>query len=315
MKIGYLTACLPKKSLEYKMQLARDLGFDAVEVSCWPRLNTRDYSSSDIDVKILTQDEADEIVGKAAEYGLIISALAYYDNNLSADPEMRAFINQHSRDVIKAAGMLKVPYVGVFIGRDITLSIEDNFPAFQTVFTDLTAYAAAHNVGLMIENCPMVGWQQTGTPGTISFTPELWREMFERVPAANFGLNYDPSHMLIQGLDYIAPIYEFKDRIFHAHAKDSEIAPDQVAKIGFRNFQLKKNRPNTFWNYRMPGLGQINFPEFVKALKVVGYEGVLSIEHEDLDFHATEELIVKGLKLGIDYLRFVDEATDAMLNG
>ncbi len=85
---------------------------------------------------------------------------------------------------------------------------------FVAVFSPILAYAAAKGIKLMIENCPMPGWSHDGWPGTISYSPELWREMFQRIPAENFGLNLDPSHLYWLGIDYLQIIPEFKDRIF-----------------------------------------------------------------------------------------------------
>ncbi|NLV35550.1 MAG: sugar phosphate isomerase/epimerase, partial [Clostridiaceae bacterium] len=227
MHIGFLTVCLGNMPLKEKAEWAVKNGFKALEVACWPNDNDRDYSSCDIDVTRLDEKEADVIKGYMKEYGLRISSLAYYDNNLHKELQKRAFINNHVRKCIDAAVLLGVPSVGTFVGRNIDKSIKDNFDEFEEVFSVLVSYAEGKGIRLIIENCPMEGWQLPGQPGTISFTPELWREMFRRVPNKNFGLNYDPSHLRFQLIDYIAPIAEFKDRIFHVHAKDSEVFDDK----------------------------------------------------------------------------------------
>ncbi|MCX7772062.1 MAG: sugar phosphate isomerase/epimerase, partial [Clostridia bacterium] len=214
MVLGFLTVCLGNMPLKEKAKWAGENGFKALEVACWPRSNDRDYASSDLDVATLTQGEADEIKAYFKEYGLTISSLAYYDNNLDRALNKRAFVNNHVKKCIDAAVMLGVPAVGTFVGRNIDKSIKDNFDEFEVVFKDLVGYAEQRGIKLMIENCPMEGWQMAGVPGTISFTPELWEEMFRRVPNANFGLNFDPSHLLFQLIDYIPLIEKFKDRIF-----------------------------------------------------------------------------------------------------
>ncbi len=87
MKLGFLTVCLGNIPLKEKAKWASETGFQSLEIACWPRENDRDYSASDIDVAKLTQAEADEIKAYMNEYGLDISSLAYYDNNLDRDPE------------------------------------------------------------------------------------------------------------------------------------------------------------------------------------------------------------------------------------
>jgi sugar phosphate isomerase/epimerase len=301
MYLGFLTVCLGKMPLREKAEWAAKNGFKALEVACWPQKNDREYSSCDINVEKLTAKEAEEIKGYIKALGLTITSLAYYDNNLNNDLKKRASINDHVKKCIDAAVLLGVPAVGTFAGRNQGKSIKDNFDEFEIVFGELASYAEGKGIRLMIENCPMEGWQIQGIPGTISFTPELWREMFRRVPNKNFGLNYDPSHLRFQLIDYIAPIAEFKDRIFHVHAKDSEVFEDKLARYGVFNKQLD-GEGTGYWQFRMPGLGQVDFPAIVKALKAVGYDGVLSIEHEDPLYEGSEARVKEGLILGREYL-------------
>ncbi len=301
MYIGFLTVCLGNMPLKEKAEWAAKKGFKSLEVACWPYENDRDYSSCDIDVANLDESEAERIKAYISEYGLKITSLAYYDNNLHHDLPRRAFINNHVKKCIDAAVLLGVPSVGTFVGRDISKSIKDNFDEFERVFKGLVSYAEKKGIKLIIENCPMEGWQLPGQPGTISFTPELWREMFRRVPNKNFGLNYDPSHLRFQLIDYIAPITEFRDRIFHVHAKDSEVFESKLAEFGVFNKQLD-GEGTGYWQFRMPGLGQVDFKVFIDALKANGYDDVLSIEHEDPMYEGSEKKVKEGLLLGKQYL-------------
>lgn len=302
MFLGFLTVCLGNMPLEEKAKWASSQGFKALEVACWPNDNTRDYSSSDIDVASLTQKDADEIKRYMKGYGLEITSLAYYDNNLDRDPEKRKFVNSHVKKCIDAAVMLGCPTVGTFTGRNIDKSIKDNFDEFEAVFIDLVGYAEKRGIKLVIENCPMIGWQMSGVPGTISYTPELWREMFKRVPNKNFGLNLDPSHLLFQLIDYNAVISEFKDRIFHVHAKDAEIFEDKLKYYGVFDSQLDASHGNGYWRFRMPGLGQVDWEEYLTMLKENGYDWVVSIEHEDHLYEGSEEKVKEGLTLGRELL-------------
>lgn len=305
MYLGFLTGCLKNMPLKEKAKWASENGFKALEISCWPKVNDRDYSASDIDVANLTQKEADEIKAYFKEYGLVISSLAYYDNNLDRDPVKRAFINNHVKKCIDAAVMLDVSLVGTFVGRNIDKSIEENFDEFEAVFSDLVSYAKDRGIKLMIENCDMKGWQIPGLPGTISYSPELWGEMFKRIPDKNFGLNFDPSHCIPQFIDYMKAAQDFKDRIFHMHAKDAEVYPDRLAVYGINDRQLDKGGLDGYgyWRYRMPGLGQVDWKKLLDLFKENGYNGVVSIEHEDPLYEGSEEKIKNGLKIGLEHLK------------
>ncbi len=301
MYLGFLTVCLGKMPLREKAEWAAKNGFKSLEVACWPNGNDRDYSSCDIDVANLTQKEADEIKAYMEALGLSISSLAYYDNNLHHDLQKRAFINNHVKKCIDAAVMLGVKEVGTFVGRNKNISMKENFDEFEKVFSELVSYAENKGIQIVIENCPMEGWQVEGLPGTISFTPELWREMFKRVPNKNFGLNYDPSHLRFQLIDYIAPVAEFKDRIFHVHAKDSEVYEEKLKAYGVFNKQLD-GEGTGYWQFRMPGLGQVDFAKLIAVLKGIGYDGVVSIEHEDPLYEGSEAKVKEGLLLGRKYI-------------
>ena len=235
--------------------------------------------------------------------GLGISSLAYYDNNLDADENKRAFINRHLLRCIDYAALLGVPSVGTFVWRDYTKSVEKNFDLFEKVFVPIVEYAAERNVQVVIENCPMDSWQISGMPGTISFSPELWDEMFRRVPHANFGLNYDPSHMYLMKMDYLSPIRQFGDRIFHVHAKDGLIDDKKFAYYGVYNRQLGRELTNGFWTCKIPGHGGVDFVEFFEQLASVGYNGTVSIELEDPQFEGSPEAAKKGLLLSKEYLQ------------
>lgn len=301
MYLGFLTVCLGNMPLKEKAEWAAKKGFKALEVACWPQRNDRDYSSSDIDVVNLTKEKADEIKAYMSALGLTISSLAYYDNNLHCDASKRSAVNNHVKKCIDAAVLLGVPAVGTFTGRNINKNIKDNFDEFEQVFSELVGYAEERGIKIIIENCAMEGWQVPGLPGTISFTPELWREMFKRVPNKNFGLNYDPSHLRLQLIDYIAPIGEFKDRIFHVHAKDAEVFDGKLAYYGVFNKQLEGEEYG-YWRFRMPGMGQVDFGKLIKTLGKAGYNGVISIEHEDPLYEGSEEKVKEGLIIGKNYL-------------
>lgn len=296
MKLGFLTVALGQLPCKEILDWAANTGFQALELAAWPLVNERDFSSTTVNANISAQ-EAKELRAKFDDRGVEISSLAYYDNMLAADPEVRAANHAHLKKVIDTASNMGVELVGTFVGRDITKSVDENLDEFAKVFPELISYAESKNVKLMIENCPMDGWQEPGIPGNLFYSPSQWREFF-RITPKSFGLNYDPSHLYWMGIDHIAPLFEFADRIFHTHAKDTEILSDGLNENGIFGPLSPRFSEARWWQYRLPGLGEIDWQEFVKALYDIGFDGVLSIEHEDPIWGGTVEKSKKGLILG-----------------
>ena len=230
MKLGLLTAAFPTLTLDEIADWASANGFEALEVACWPAGEgaARRYAGvCHIDVDALDDAGAGEIVDGLARRGLTISALAYYPNPLARDPDARAAAQDHLGKVIAAAPKLGVDTVGTFVGRDRTKSLPDSFADFREVWPPLVAHAAEHGVKIAIENCPMI-FSHDEWPGgdNLAYSPAIWREMFTAIPDDNFGLNFDPSHLIWQFIDVERAVHEFGDRIFHAHGKDLEVRPD-----------------------------------------------------------------------------------------
>lgn len=95
-----------------------------------------------------------------------------------------------------------------------------------------------------------------------------------------FGFNYDPSHFVYQGVDYIQFIREFKDRIYHVHMKDAWYSPT-ARRSGVFGGHLNFGDPERYWEFRSLGHGSVNFEEIIRNLNFAGYQGPLSVEWED----------------------------------
>ncbi len=303
MKIGFLTACLPGVPLGELVSWSAKQGFDTLELAAWPVESTRDYKAGQIDAARFTKRDAQRVLELFSEHGLEISALAYYDNNLDPDPVKRSAILAHLKKVINAAGLLGVGLVGTFVGGRPDKSPKENIKEIGKVFRPVVRYAEDKGVRLMIENCPMENWQRFGLPGNFAYSPELWDALFAEIPSDNFGLNFDPSHLYWLGIDHIRATKEYAPKIFHAHAKDTEMVADGVYRYGLFGTQIDPTPwKSGFWRYRMPGLGKIDWNAFISTLQENGYDKVLSIEHEDPIWEGSEEKVKKGLRLGLKHL-------------
>jgi sugar phosphate isomerase/epimerase len=300
MRLGFITAPFPHWSLEQVAEFAAGAGFGALEICCWPASSgdARRYAgTTHVDVDALDDTRAEEIRDIMARHGLEISGLGYYPNNLHPDPEHRAAVNEHTRQVIRAAATLGVPVVTTFVGRDSSRTHPENMEEFRKVWPPIVAEAESRGVRVAIENCPMI-FSLDEWPGgnNLAYSPAIWRELFDVIPSQSFGLNFDPSHLVWQMIDYERAIYEFADRIFHVHAKDLEVRRDGLYDHGVMSVGIGWQVP------RLPGLGEVRWDRFFAALYAVGYDGPVVIEHEDRRFEGTDELVVRGFHLARDVL-------------
>ena len=301
MKLGLMTAALGGMELDALAGWASGEGFETLEIACWPRVtgDSRRYAGvSHIDVDTLDAAGARAIRHQLDDRGLEISSLAYYPNNLDPDPAVRTAAHEHLRKVILAAETLGVKLVGTFIGRDQNRSVADNLADVEKVWPDLVGFAGKHGVTIVIENCPMI-FSADEWPGgkNLAYSPAIWRRLFEIVDADNFGLNLDPSHLVWQFIDYERAVREFGSRIHHVHAKDMEIDRNALFENGVMATGIGWQIP------RLPGLGEIHWGRFIAALYAVGYDGAISIEHEDRSFEGDEDLVKRGFLLARDVLR------------
>ncbi|WP_134665781.1 MULTISPECIES: sugar phosphate isomerase/epimerase [unclassified Amycolatopsis] len=300
MKLGMLTACLPGWDLERIAKWAAGAGYEALEVACWPSTGGRDFEASHLPVAEFGPEQADRTRELMARHGLGISALAYYENNLHPDPVRRAEIHTHLRASIDAAQELGVGLVGTFVGRDPGKSVRENQAEAETVFPALVEYAGERGVRLIIENCVMEGWHPDGYPGNLAYSPELWEWMF----SLGLYLNWDPSHLTWIGIDPVETIAPYADRILHAQAKDVELDPRARQRYGFFGKTAKTDPWETgWWRYRIPGLGQVDWAKVVDRLHEHGFDGTLSVEHEDPVWGGTPGKVMRGLEIAHRTLR------------
>jgi len=300
MKLGFVSAILPDLSLEKVAKFAAAEKFDCVELMCWPKGKAeRRYAGvTHIDVTGLTKSDAARVNDLMKTAGVKISGLGYYPNPLApAAAEARVYIN-HIKRVIRAAKLLGVNQMNTFIGRDWTKTVDANWPRFKKVWKPLVKYAEDNGVRIGIENCPMFFTADEWPGGkNLATSPAIWRRMFEEIPSKNFGLNFDPSHLVWQQIDYIAPLREFAGRIFHVHAKDVRVDRDRLNQVGIMANPLEYHCP------KLPGLGEVNWGRFLSVLGDLGYKGPVCIEVEDRAYEGSRAARQAALRQSARYLR------------
>ena len=301
MKFGLLTAILDGWTFEEVVDIASDMGFKCLEVACWPagKAERRYAGVSHIDCERVCEDDEYTAYVKnlVASKGLEISSLAFYPNVLDANKEKADAAIEHLKAVIKASGKLGVGMVTTFIGKDQHKTLEENIELFKAVWPGLIALAEENGVKVAIENCPMLfGKDQWPGGQNLMCTPAIFRRLFAELDSPNFGLNFDPSHYVWQGLDYLKTVYDFADRIFHIHFKDIKLYPEKLAECGVLAYPLDYMSP------KIPGLGDVNWGAFISALNDIRFNGCAVIEVEDKAFESCREDILNSIRLSKRYL-------------
>ncbi len=299
MKLGIVSAALPQLSLSELAKWSHANGFQMLELMCWPagKSDRRYAGVTHIDVNDFSKAKAAKIKSLLKKHQQEISGLGYYPNPLTADVAQRKFVIEHLQKVISAASLLGVPVVNTFVGRDKDKTLEANFDEFAKVWKPIIKFAEGKGVKIAIENCPMI-FSNDEWPGgnNLAISPHTWRQMFEIIPSKNFGINLDPSHLIWQMIDVGRVVREFKDRIFHVHAKDLEIDREGLYERGITSLGMGWQVP------RLPGLGEVKWDRFIATLYAAGYDYAICIEHEDRAFEKTEELVKRGFLIARDTL-------------
>jgi sugar phosphate isomerase/epimerase len=282
MQLGFVSAILGDLCLEEVLAFAADEGFACVELMCWPpgAADRRYGGVCHVDVSNFTDERAQHVRDLVRIHRVEISGLGYYPNPLDPDPAHRRFVLDHLKKVIGAAPRIGVRLVNTFIGRDPTRSIEANWPVFREVWPDVVQHAEAAGVTLGIENCPMLFGQDQWPGGkNLAVAPGVWHALFETIPSPHFGLNFDPSHLVWQHIDYVRCVRDFGSKIVHVHAKDTRIDPDQLYATGVLGLG---------WHTaKLPGLGDVRWGPLFSALTDAGYNGPVCIEVEDRAFEGS----------------------------
>ena len=302
MKLGFVSAIMEDYSFEEMIDFASAKGFECVEVASWPmgKAERRYAGVTHVDAEKALEDDAyaNHIKDYCKEKNVEISSLAFYPNTMDGDLEKRNAAVEHLKNVIKASAKLGIGMVTTFIGRDQTKTVEENLELVKEVWPPIIKLAEELNVKLAIENCPMLfGPDQWPGGQNLMTTPVIWRKVFEILPSKNLGINYDPSHFVWQMIDYIKPIYEFADKIFHVHYKDIKLYKNKLEECGVMAYPLD------FMSPKLPGLGDVDWGKYVSALTDIRFDGYTCIEIEDKAFEGSKEKVEKSLLLSKRYLR------------
>ncbi|HEV7282968.1 MAG TPA: sugar phosphate isomerase/epimerase family protein [Pirellulaceae bacterium] len=300
MKLGFVTAILPDLSFEDVLSRAAKIGYECVEVMCWPvgKAERRYAGVTHLDVTNFGESDAKQTREMCERYGVSISGLGYYPNPLAPDAEEARVAVEHLRRVIDAAAVLGVGQVTSFVGRDWTRSVDANWPRFLETWRPIVQHAEERGVRIGIENCPMLFTNDEWPGGkNLAISPAIWRRMFADIPSPSFGLNYDPSHLIWMQMDESRPLRDFADRLFHVHAKDVRVDRERLNDVGILA------TPSSYHSPKLPGLGDVDWGRFFATLTDVGYTGPVCVEVEDRAYEGSLALRLASLRQSHDFLR------------
>lgn len=300
MKLGVVSAIYDGFTFEEMIDDVKKNGCTCVEVACWPqgKAERRYAGVSHIDVENTTDEYIAYIKDYCEKRNVEISSLAFYPNTMDGDLLKKQANIDHLRKVINMSSLLGVNMVTTFVGRDQTKTVEENLEIFKEVWPPIVKFAEEKGVKIAIENCPMLfGADQWPGGQNLFTTPALWQKMFDIIDSDYFGINYDPSHFIWQQIDYIKPIYEFPDKIFHTHCKDIKLYKDKLDRVGVMAYPLEYMSP------KLPGLGDVDWGKYISALTDIGYDSFVCVEIEDKAFEGSKEKILDSVTLSCRYLR------------
>lgn len=300
LDLGFVSAILAEKSFEEVVEFASENQFKCVEMMCWPvgKAERRYAGVTHINVDDTDDQKVAVIKSVLKKNNIYISGLGYYPNPLDADESQAEVYIEHIKKVIKIAAKLDITVVNTFVGRDPVKSVEENLEKFAEVWPGIVKVAEENNIKIGIENCPMLFTIDEWPGGkNLATTPAIWKKMFEIIPSPNFGLNYDPSHLVWQQMDEVKPIYDFSEKLFHIHLKDVKVYREKLNEVGIMAYPLDYHSP------KIPGLGDVDWRGFFSALTSVKYRGPVCIEVEDKAFEGSEEDVKNAILTSRNYLK------------
>jgi sugar phosphate isomerase/epimerase len=286
MQIGFVTNCLGPITIGEAVQIAYDLGFDCIEVG--PSVERDRAALRDVQ----------------RSGPVPIHSFIYGRNFLSKDAAERQSYRGEIARLLDLAVDVGVSQITTSTGVDPALDLDGNIAAALEFWGPLFERAGQAGVRIALEFCP--------TAGNFALGPYAWRRLLAATSEwPNFGLNYDPSHLLWEFIDPYKPLAEFAPNIFSVHAKDTYVWRDRLAEHGiltpYKRTEEMAHGPEEaraiWWEYRLPGNGQLDWRRFMDELRAISFEGALIIEHEDPSYLGSREAVLKGLRQGLSYLR------------
>jgi sugar phosphate isomerase/epimerase len=291
MKLGIFTALFQDRPLPEVLRLVAELGYEAVELPAW-------RGNRHLDLDAVLDDGGRGLRNLVKGFGLEVSALnGAREGQLVLGPqdwtvdkwapvegvaERITYGTERLKCAAQAAGTLEVAVVTGFVGSPVWDKWY-NYPSTNERAYELAWELFAQRVNPILDEFERCGVRFAFEvhPTEIAYNLETAEHALEVLDdRSGFGFNFDPSHLVWQGIDPVVFIKRLGKRIFHAHAKDGEVQQDEVRRSGVLSGG-SWTRPDRGFRFRVPGWGDVDWRRVISALAAVGYDNVLSFEHED----------------------------------
>lgn len=278
MKVAFYTSTLGDQPAHEVIKWAKATGFDGIEI--------------DVNRHLSGPESAETIIELARSAQLDVPSITLFGNLLHSDHAEREKIRSRARSIAQTAIDAKVPNLVLFAGRNEQTDEESNYQDIASFLNEVASLRTDGTFRIALENWPGLHKNFVAT------TPQGWEKLFSKIKHQNVGIEFDPSHLLWQGIDPYPAATEFRDRIFLLHGKDTKLFPERVQSVGYCG---------NWWEYRLPGRGELNWKQFLSFTRTkLGFDGYVSIEHEDREYAWPDgdvETRKKGLAYGLNHLR------------
>jgi sugar phosphate isomerase/epimerase len=249
---------------EANVQFARQDGFTNMILA-----GTR---NSAMDASKVTPEQIEKVKSTLSQAGISASAFQASQNHIDPDPDKRSRDNDYFVKLIGVAGQLGIPYIGTSSGKD-----PDPRKPFKQQVDDIVKVYTEKYFPACEKNHVRILWEPYPGGANLAISPAGFEALFNGFGNSPYvGLQYDPSHLVWQMMDPIQTARDFADKIYDVHLKDTEIRWPVLRHVGITPVDRAQ-----WWRYRLPGLGSIDWAAFFTVLQDHGYQGAMSIEHED----------------------------------
>ncbi len=278
MRLGFLTSYT-----DQMVETASHIGFDGLQ------LQADSWGDPPPSSATAAKTRCAGARDRLEQAGIEVTSLGSYRNHIASKP---GALRKHFAAVMNLGDALDCKVISALVGRLPESSLSEHASAFKKTFGPVATMAEDRGFRIAFENWSgFRGYPFEGT--NVAYRPEGWDMMFEAVDSPALGLEFDPSHLCFQHIDYVRLVHEYGEKIFHVHAKDTEIDDDKLRREGIFS--------EGWWRFRVPGWGQIDWTAFLSALYDIDYDGGIAVEHEDEVF--SEDRFEEGLQLAYNTLR------------
>ncbi len=290
MRLGVSTSSVPDASLPAVLDWAGGAGFQSVEIVCrFSRGSGTWHEGPYLRPAALDGPARDAFVTALDEAGLSAAALAFEGDLVVGDEAHIEAAADRAARTVETAATLGIPVVCLEAGRDPAMPLGDAIAEFARRVEPVLERAESSGVRLAVATDPACGRHAEDVPATAAFCPQLWEKLFTHVRSDAIGLALDPSNLVWMGIDPVAAVTDYVEKVFHVRARDVEV-------FALRRQDCSVLRPGGgWWRHRLPGLGEVDWRRLLDRLTELDYDGSVVVCGDDPVWSGPAEKVKRGL--------------------